>query len=288
MSRTNRLIILAGGISSRMKASITADPSHAPADAEASAKSMIIVGPAGKPLMEYLLDHARRAGLDDITILVNEQDRLIRPRFTEGWNGLRIGFAVQRIPVGRTKPLGTADAVEQALRSRDDWRGASFLVCNSDNLYSVEAFAALASLGNPGGWIDYDIDGLGFSPERIAQFGITVADAQGYLTDIVEKPSVALIEATRRARGSVRVSMNIWRFDYDTLLPFLAACPLHPIRDEKELPAAVRLMVARHPHSMLAVPVSEPVPDLTRAEDIPIVTEYLSRLNAASGSKGTS
>jgi NDP-sugar pyrophosphorylase family protein len=277
MASTNRLIILAAGMSSRMAASL-ADTGTA---STAAAKSMIGVGPGGRPLLDYLLANAQRAGLDDVTIVVNDRDTSIRERYARGWDGARITLAVQRIPPDRAKPLGTADAVAQALRVREDWRGARCVVCNSDNLYSVEAFAALARLAAPGGWIDYDADGLGFAIERIAQFGITVVDGEGFLLDIIEKPSIERIELQRRERGAVRVSMNIWRFDRDAILPYLDACPLHPVRDEKELPAAVRLFVAEHPRGMRAVPMSEPVPDLTRAEDIPLVASFLAREHEA-------
>lgn len=283
---TPRLIILAAGISSRMQSSlVTVGAGDRITNSQARTKSMIGVGPGRRPLMDYLLYNAYRAGLYDITLVVNDQDSVVREYYGSEeraavFDPLRISFATQSIPPGRTKPLGTADAVEQALHARKDWAGRQFLVCNSDNLYSADAFLALASLDAPGGWIDYDIDGLGFDIERIAQFGITMVDEEGYLVSIIEKPGPDRIEEQRRLRGTVRVSMNIWRFDYDTVLPYLMNCPLHPVRLEKELPVAVQSMIAGHPRSMKAVPISEAVPDLTHAWDIPLVQRYLAGLDA--------
>jgi hypothetical protein len=51
--------------------------------------------------------------------------------------------------------------------------------------------------------------------------------------------------------------------------------PFDPARDEKELPEAVRMMIRRDPGSVHAIPLSEPVPDLTSSGDINAVIEYI-------------
>ena len=51
-----RLVILAGGISSRMKNSITSD------ETKNESKSMIRLGQADRPFLDYLLMNAERAG----------------------------------------------------------------------------------------------------------------------------------------------------------------------------------------------------------------------------------
>ena len=60
----------------------------------------------------------------------------------------------------------------------------------------------------------------------------------------------------------------MFRFSYDLLLPCLGRVPLHPVRQEKELPEAVRMMLADHPRSMFTIPFSEHIPDLTSPADI--------------------
>ena len=69
--------------------------------------------------------------------------------------------------------------------------------------------------------------------------------------------------------------MNIFEFQYDMIYPFLEKVPFDPVRNEKELPAAVKMMVDAHPKSIFAYPLSEHVPDLTSKSDIPPVKEYL-------------
>lgn len=268
------LVILAGGISSRMKKGGSQAEPMDPAlkrQAEEMSKSMIGVGEGGRPFLDYLLHNARGAGYRDIVIVIGERDRSVQ----EYYGGSSVAFAVQKIPAGRTKPLGTADALLQALSVTPRWRGQQFTVCNSDNLYSPRAFRLLLECSSPGSMIDYDRAALNFEPERIGQFAVIEKDPQGYLLNIIEKPAPELIERVRDRTGHVGVSMNIWRLPYDLILPCLEQVPLHPIRLEKELPVAVAMMIHEHPGSVLAIPLAEPVPDLTNQSDIPRVQEFL-------------
>jgi hypothetical protein len=117
---------------------------------------------------------------------------------------------------------------------------------------------------------------LGFPPGRTSQFAVILTDPSGAVRDIVEKPAAEEIVAATDRAGRVGVSMNIFRFSCDDILPYLESVPLHPARGEKELPAAVRMMAAARPGSVHAIPLSERVPDLTRLADIPEVQKYLS------------
>jgi hypothetical protein len=58
-------------------------------------------------------------------------------------------------------------------------------------------------------------------------------------------------------------------------LPYLREVPLHPIREEKELPSAVTMLVNKNPKSVFAYPLSEKVPDLTSVQDVKTVEHYL-------------
>ena len=275
------LVILAGGVSSRMKKSIQelAEPmvqhgaGHAP-------KSMIGLGEEKRPFLDYVLWNAERAGYRDVVLVVGEHDRSFRERYGNADRGnrfhaLEISYAVQNIPPGRAKPLGTADALLQALLFRQDWRGEGCTVCNSDNLYSVAALRHMLETGNTCALMDYDRAGLGFAPARAEQFAVLVKDASGILVDIVEKPSPEQVVRATGPEGRVGVSMNLWRFSYDMILPFLESAPVHPGRGEKELPVAAGIMMRTHPGSMTAIPISEHVPDLTSVHDIGGVEEFL-------------
>lgn len=275
------LMILAAGMSSRMKqaATVHLDPSlHHEADRKT--KSMIGVGAQGRPFLDYLLYNARAAGYRDIVLVVGEQNEAVRRHFGpldrgNPYHGLTISYAVQRIPAGRTKPLGTADAVLQGVLSRPDWADQQFTVCNSDNLYSVNAMTMLLREDSPCSLIDYDRSALLFPPERTEAFAVLHKDQHGSLLNIIEKPSADDIRTCSDGNGRVGVSMNIWRFQTSFIRPALEEIPIHPVRNEKELPVAVALMIARHPGSVAALPLAEHVPDLTMRDDIMTVRAYL-------------
>lgn len=282
----SRIVILAGGISSRMKlptpsSASQIDPSLLK-QAEERTKGMIGVGAGGRPFLDYLLYNIRHAGLDDVVIVIGEHDDVLRRYYglhdrDNPFHGLRISYAIQTIPSGRRKPLGTADALLQALLVRVDWQRGDFIVCNSDNLYSVRATRLLLECEAPNSLIDYERLGLAFDEQRITQFGITRKDADGYLLEILEKPPLEQLDELRGSDGSLRVSMNIFRLNYDMVLKFLKECPEHPVRHEKELVTAVTNMVKAHPRSLKALPLREHVPDLTYKEDIQRVQEYLNK-----------
>ncbi len=126
--------------------------------------------------------------------------------------------------------------------------------------------------------IDYDRDALGVEPERVNAFAVIWKDREGFLTDIVEKPNAEEVEKARDSAGRVGVSMNIFRLDQDAILPELEACPLHPERQEKELPTAIKMMIAKHPRAVYTIPMAEEVPDLTSRGDISKVQRFLERM----------
>jgi glucose-1-phosphate adenylyltransferase len=241
---------------------------------------MINLGEGGRPFLDYGLYNLHQAGVRDIVIVAGERDTSLRSYYGANdrdneFHGLRISYAIQRIPEEREKPMGTADALLQALVSRPDWSDGDFIVCNSDNLYSIRAFLLLLECDAPNALLDYDRSGLEFDAARIAQFGITRKDNHGFLLEIVEKPSIDELERLRGSDGNLRVSMNIFRLNYSMIFEALKNCPMNPVRQEKELVAAVTTMVRLHPKSLKAIPLKEHVPDLTFKEDIATTSEFL-------------
>lgn len=274
------IVILAGGISSRMRNS--ASSAHGleqslTKEAVEKSKSMIGVGIGHRPFLDYLLYNIQAAGYKEVVLLIGQNDTSVR-EYYEGskrpgvFSKLDITFVVQPIPEGRSKPLGTADALLRAIEARHDWKSEQFTVCNSDNLYTAETLKLLLDSPERNALIDYDFDGLRFPRERIFQFAVLKTDTDEYVTDILEKPSE---EGLQEAGHHPGISMNIFRFSYDDILLYLKRVPLHPERSEKELPEAVRMMVSEKPHSVKAYRRSEYVPDLTTVDDIPQVRQYL-------------
>ena len=278
-----KLVILAGGISSRMKVPANKDfviAQELIIDANEKSKSMIGVGKDSRPFLDYLLFNAKNAGYSKIVIVVGEKDNLIREYYDSfkkrvEFNGIKISFAIQPIPPGRVKPLGTADALLWGLKSKLEWRGTKFTVCNSDNLYSQKALQLMLASPYVSALIDYDRSALEFDTSRIEKFSVTIKDKNGFLKDIIEKPSKEIIEKVKNIYGYVGVSMNIFSLSYDQIYPVLERTPVHPERNEKELPEAVKILANEIKESVYAYPLAEHVPDLTSKEDIFKVRKYL-------------
>ena len=279
------IVILAAGISSRMKQDVGNSDlidQRLAQDADQKSKSMIGVGKEYRPFLDYLLLNINAAGYKEAVIVINEKDESIRGYYEKLGEGnrflnLSLSYAVQSVPAGRTKPLGTADALLQALASRPDWSGKRFSVCNSDNLYSVRALRILLESTDRGALIDYDRRALEFDQARIERFAVIRTDKDGYLSEIIEKPSPSQISSLTSPDGRVGVSMNIFCFSYDLIVPYIQSVPLHPVRQEKELPLAVLKLVNEQPRTIRAIPLAEHVPDLTHKGDISKVQEYLRR-----------
>lgn len=69
--------------------------------------------------------------------------------------------------------------------------------------------------------------------------------------------------------------MNAFKFDGKAFYPYLKNCPIHPVRNEKELPKAFLNMLKDFPKTGLGIPFSEHVPDLTAKDDIGVIKKYL-------------
>ena len=139
------LVILAGGASSRMNASFKQTN---PSSTSNLSKALIGMDNEGRPILDYLLLNAMESGYKHIYLVVGEQSKGFKTYYgnktkNNTFNGMDISYAVQYVPKDRTKPFGTADALFQALEQYPDLKNETFTVCNSDNLYSVNAFLAL-------------------------------------------------------------------------------------------------------------------------------------------------
>ena len=276
MKENNSLLIMAGGASSRMKRSLknSSVVDEIKRQAEAVHKSLIPLGPNHHPLLFFLIKNAGAAGYQNIYLITSPKNEPFHIQ-VEKWNehkiftNINIHFALQHVPESREKPLGTADAIQQALEQYPELIKTSFTVCNGDNLYSTLVLKMLRSKRKAShALISYARSGLVFSDERISKFAVMDIDSENYLKNIIEKPDPLEVERYKDASNEIRVSMNIFSFNGAYLYPFLKNCPIHPERNEKELPEAVRLMNSSTPKNIICLPVNEHLPDLTSAEDI--------------------
>ena len=223
MDERNPLIIMAAGKGSRMKASADV-PEWVLEEAASRPKAMIRIGQDRKPLLQHLVERAKEEGLWDICLVVGEHDEITRPHFDAlRLDGIDLSFVVQTIPAGRTKPAGTAQAVQLALEAHPDWAEASVTVANGDNLPPSGMFQAM--LANRACLPAFDRDHLGLPAQRVQAFAVISRNDQGGLARIDEKPDEATIQFATWPDGTVRVSMNYFRVPYRDLLEAVRTVP---------------------------------------------------------------
>jgi|TARA_B110000263_G_scaffold37639_1_gene29237 NDP-sugar pyrophosphorylase family protein len=276
------LVILAGGASSRMKKSLGSENLSKEDETKANKrnKALLSFGKNNRPILDFLLLNAKKAGYKNVIIIINEKGEMFKEYYGKKlknnyFNDLSISYAIQYVPKDRIKPFGTADALFQALAQFPELQKKAFTVCNSDNLYSVEALKALLTCKDANAFINYDRDGLIFPMEKIERFALTIVNKKSNLEAIIEKPSKDKVNNYKDIKGKFRVSMNIFKFTGTEIYSFLKNCPINPIRNEKELPTAIWHMINKTRSYIKAIPFSEHVPDLTSKEDIPIIKSYL-------------
>ena len=167
-------MILAAGMSSRMKTSSSRLINKNQArQANNRPKCMIEIGQSKIPFLKILLNNIIASDVEEVCLVLNEHDSITK-KFINSQNiDLKFNFVIQKISPKTNKPMGTADAILQGLNGCTHWRECQFLVCNSDNLYSKDAFQLLLSSPYKNAMIDYDFFSfffpytLSFTKERV-------------------------------------------------------------------------------------------------------------------------
>ena len=273
---TNTIVILAAGMSTRMKKSTDSSIGLTKAD-EANKKSKSLITFGNKPFIYFLLENIVDAGFQNVIMVVgqdyedfkNEMDKF--PNISK----INIEYAIQLIPENRVKPFGTADAVYQTMDQIDKLKNQSFCVCNSDNLYSTKSLKLIRENSYDNAVLAYDRDSLNFPKERVSSFSILMTNNEFNLVNFIEKPTQEQVEQNLDDNGKIRVSMNIFKFDGSQAFEFIKSCPVNPLRNEKELPSAIVNMISHDSLYMKGIPIAEHVPDLTSKSDIQIIQKLI-------------
>ena len=273
---TNTILILAAGMSSRMKKSSDSSIGLTKAD-EANKKSKSLITFGNKPFIYFLLENIVHAGFKNVIMVVgkdyqdfkNEMDKF--PNISK----INIEYAIQSIPKNRVKPFGTADAVFQTMDQIDKLKNQTFCVCNSDNLYSTKSLKLIRENSFDNAVLAYDRDSLNFPKDRVSSFSILMTNSEFNLVNFIEKPTQEQVEQNLDDNGKIRVSMNIFKFNGSQAFEFIKSCPVNPLRNEKELPSAIVNMISHDSLYMKGIPIAEHVPDLTSKSDIQIIQKLI-------------
>jgi dTDP-glucose pyrophosphorylase len=281
------LIILAGGASSRLKRTlndVNLDQNVSDV-AKSSHKTLIPLGNDKRPLLYFILKNALNAGVSEVFLITSPKNSAFKTFiesevFKNSFLDMKVNFAIQEKPKDREKPLGTSDALMQAMDQHDVLKSNSFVIINGDNLYSVKSLNSLFELDEKQhALISYDRDALNFPHERLTKFALINVNENNKLINIIEKPPIEEVDNFRDKLNKIRVSMNIFKFFGPTIYPFIKNCPLHPERKEKEIPEAVRNYIKEFPNSFDALPFFEHIPDLTSAKDILTIIKSIKNSN---------
>jgi glucose-1-phosphate adenylyltransferase len=274
------LIILAAGLSSRMKKSVSSKnlSKRSIEQANSRDKGLIGIDKNGRPLIHYLLINAKIAGFKVIYLVIGQNSDSFKSYFDENkYDGLDIEFAVQYLEKNKLKPSGTADALFQAITQFPILKSSNFCVCNSDNLYSAKALRSIRSTSFSNAFISYDKSFLNFSSAKVSSFSILKLNKNGYLVNILEKPTTKDFDLFKDNGGKIRVSMNLFKFNGSVFYDYLKNCPFDVLRNEKELPTAVLNLAKDQPSSVFGIPFEEHVPDLTSKDDIIVLNKLLNQ-----------
>ena len=273
---TKTIVVLAAGMSSRMKKSVDSNIDDSKAN-EANNKSKSLITFGNKPFIYFLLKNILDAGFETVIMVVgkdfqdfkNQIDELKLP------SKIEVKYAIQKIPIDRVKPFGTADAVSQTMEQLPELQKTSFCVCNSDNLYSTSSFKLIRENSFENAVLAYDRDSLDFPKERVSSFSILMMDTEFNLVNFIEKPTPEQVSENLDENGKIRVSMNIFKFNGNQSFDFIKNCPINPIRNEKELPSALVNMISEDGLYMRGIPIAEHVPDLTSKADINTIQKLI-------------
>ena len=273
---TKTIVVLAAGMSSRMKKSADSEIDTKKAD-EANKKSKSLITFGNKPFIYFLLKNISNAGFETVIMVVgnDHDDFKSQIDLLDITSKLEIKYATQKIPRDRVKPFGTADAVFQTMEQIPELQNESFCVCNSDNLYSSSSFKLIRENSFENAVLAYDRDSLEFPKERVSSFSILMMDKDFNLVNFIEKPTPEQVSENLDENGKIRVSMNIFKFNGNHAFDFIKNCPINPIRIEKELPSAIVNMISDNSFYMKGIPIAEHVPDLTSKADINIIQKLI-------------
>ena len=273
---TKTIVVLAAGMSSRMKKSADSEIDNKKAD-EANKKSKSLITFGNKPFIYFLLKNISNAGFETVIMVVGNDHNDFKSQIDllDITSKLEIKYATQKIPKDRVKPFGTADAVFQTMEQIPELQNESFCVCNIDNLYSSSSFKLIRENSFENAVLAYDRDSLEFPKERVSSFSILMMDNDFNLVNFIEKPTPEQVSENLDENGKIRVSMNIFKFNGNHAFDFIKNCPINPIRIEKELPSAIVNMISDNSFYMKGIPIAEHVPDLTSKADINIIQKLI-------------
>ena len=293
MMKDTALLIMAAGIGSRYGVGI---------------KQLEAVDNYNHIIIDYSIHDAIQAGFKKIVFIIRHE---IEDDFKEVIGdrieaicqkaGVEVGYAFQNmedvpegftVPKGRTKPLGTGQAVLAARGLVD----GPFAVINADDYYGKTAFQLLQDwLQEEHGPTEYSLAGFilknTLSDHGSVTRGICKANEDLYLTDVIETSNIIKTPGGAEANGVAidpdsHVSMNMWGLmpEFMDLLEegfvefFRDTIPGNPSKAEYLLPIYIGQLLREGRVSVKVLETKDAWFGVTYKEDLPLVMESIREL----------
>lgn len=264
------------------------------------------VGPDGEVIIDYSIRDAIEAGFEKVVFIIKhaiEKDfkEVIGNRMEKN---IEVAYAFQEldqlpagftVPEGRVKPWGTTHAIMAARTAIN----GPFAAINADDYYGPEAYKVLYNFltdsrkKNEYAMVGYRIENTVTEHGSVAR-GICEADANGYLTQIVERLKIEQTATGARFTeddgqswtdlpAGTLVSMNFWGFgeeffaqaDTDFAAFLQENLPKNPEKCEFLLPNYVGQLIGRGDAAVKVLESSDVWYGVTYQEDKPAVMQAL-------------
>ena len=273
-------------------------------------KQMDPVGGHGQSIIDYSIYDARRAGFEKVIFIINREleadfRELVGARIGRG---METAYAFQeleslprgyRVPLGRKKPWGTAQA---ALAARPFIDGP-FAIINADDYYGRSAFQVIydylldCRAEDEYAMVAYRLENTVTDHGHVAR-GVCQVGADGLLTGIVERTRIEKGPPPRftedggrtwtQLPGDTMVSMNFWGFTPSLLDQARARFPdfldealaSNPLKAEYLLPTLVGRLIQQGRATVRALSSGDKWYGVTYQEDKPTVTSAIARMTA--------
>lgn len=267
------------------------------------------LGPNGETIMDYSVFDALRAGFGKIIFVIRkdfEDDfrRVVLSKYADRVPCEICFQSVDKVPAGcsynpeRTKPWGTNHAVLMGRELIHE----PFAVINADDFYGKESFQVLADYlksveGTEGKYcmVGYRVCNT-LSENGTVSRGVCSTDAEGYLTDVVERTKIenknGQIVFTEDDKdtplaANTPVSMNMWGFtpEYfqysDEAFRVFLAEKGQELKSEFYIPTLVNDLIRAGKASCRVLDTPSKWFGVTYSEDRPSVVMKLNQLIAA-------
>ncbi len=270
-------------------------------------KQMDGVGPKGETIMDFSIFDAIRGGFGKVVFVIRKdfeadfRDKILCKYENhvpvelvfQSIDDLPTGFTA---PEDRSKPWGTNHAVLMGKSVINE----PFAVINADDYYGRDSFAVLAKElmsveGKKGNYsmVGYRVGNTLSESGSVAR-GVCVANAEGFLTDVVERTAIERIDGnisftdengeTQTLEENTPVSMNMWGFtpDYfaysEEIFKEFLATELNNPKSEFFIPVAINKLINSGEATVKILDTTSKWFGVTYAEDRPSVVAKLQQL----------